>query len=210
MFGIEDFSAFLLSAIIFTISPGLDTIFILNKSISQGRLSAMYASFGIISGLMVHILLATFGLSAILAQSEIMFSVVKFAGAGYLFYLGIRAILSKATALDLSINEELEEKGKWQNFREGIFTNLLNPKVALFFLSFFPQFIKKEAIDSFTPYWVLGGVSVAIALVWFLLLSYFAGTFSEKFKENPQFNIWLNKMSGVIFILMGLKVAFTE
>lgn len=210
MFGIEDFSAFLASAIIFTITPGLDTIFVLNKSISQGRLSAIYASLGIISGLVVHILLATFGLSAVLAQSEIMFSVVKYAGAIYLFYLGVMAILSKTTALDLSANEVLEEKGKWQNFREGIFTNLLNPKVALFFLSFFPQFIKKDSVDSYVPYLILGGTSILIGLIWFLLLSYFAGTFSMKFKENPKFNIWLNKISGLIFILMGLKVALTE
>lgn len=210
MFGIEDFSYFVIAAIIFTITPGIDTIFILNKSVSQGRRPAIYASFGVMSGVFVHILLATFGLSNILAQSAMLFSIVKYIGAGYLFYLGIKSILSKVNPLELDFDAEPTSEAKLKNFQDGLLTNLFNPKVALFFLSFFPQFIQKEAIDSFVPYMILGAVEIVIGLTWFMLISYFAGLFSVKFKENPKFNIWLNKISGVVFILMGIKIALSE
>lgn len=211
MFGIENYQLFVFSTIIFTITPGIDTIFVLNKSISQGRVMAIYASLGIMTGVLVHTLLAGFGLSVVVAKSALVFSVIKYVGAIYLVFLGIKAILSNQNPLDTEQKVDNQfNKNVLTHFREGVFTNLLNPKVALFFLSFFPQFIKKEAMDSITPYLILGSIVVSIGILWFVSLSYFASLFSAKFRENPKISVWVSKVSGLIFILMGIKVALTE
>lgn len=211
MFGVENFPLFIITVMIFTATPGMDTIFVLNKSIAQGRREAIYSSLGIMAGVLVHTLLATFGLSAIVAKSAMVFSVIKYLGAAYLVYLGIKALWSNQNPLDVEQNIEIKkDKNIWSHFREGLFTNLLNPKVALFFLSFFPQFIKKEAMDSLMPYFILGSIVIAVGVIWFLLLAYFAAMFSAKFKENPKISVWVSKISGLIFILMGIKVALTK
>lgn len=211
MFGIDNFTLFVITTTIFTITPGMDTIFVLNKSIAQGRRQALYASLGIMTGVLVHTLLATFGLSAVVARSAIVFSAIKYMGAAYLVFLGIKALWSSQNPLDVEHNIDFQlNKGVWQHFREGLFTNILNPKVALYFLSFFPQFIKKEAMESLTPYFVLGSFVIMIGVLWFVLLVYFASIFSEKFKENPKISVWVSKASGLIFILMGIKVAFSD
>lgn len=211
MFGVENFTFFVVTATIFTITPGMDTLFVLNKSISQGRREAVYSALGIMAGVLVHILLATFGLSAVVEKSPMIFSIIKYLGAVYLAFLGVKALRSHQNPLDVEHSvEPMAHQGMWRHFREGLFSNILNPKVALFFLSFFPQFIKKEAMDSLMPYFILGAIILIIGLLWFVLLAYFAAIFSQKFKENPKISIWISRLSGVIFILMGIKVAFTE
>jgi len=209
--GIENYWAFILSVIFFTLTPGIDTIFILNKSISQGREAGFYALLGISSGLIVHTLLAALGLSVILAKSATAFMIVKYVGAAYLVYMGVVKMFTKK---HLSFTQNSQEKKikntNKNNFLSGVLTNILNPKVALFFLAFFPQFIRHEAIENPLPFIVLGATFAFIGCLWFIILILFTSLFSEKLANHPYFSKWMDKASGLVFILLGLKVALTD
>lgn len=209
MTGIENYWLFMVTAFIFIMTPGIDTVFVLNKSITQGRKSGFYATMGLKSGVLVHTLFAALGLSIIVAQSALVFSIVKYMGALYLVYLGVKSLLSKQGKPNFAPMAASRSSNR-ENFKTGFVTNILNPKVALFFLSFFPQFIKREFLETPTPFVILGLTYAVLGVLWFLMISSFASIFSERLKRNPKFNDYLNKFSGIVFILMGIKVAFTK
>ena len=135
MNGIEHFGAFIITTLVFILTPGIDTVFVLNKSIGQGKKAGVYASLGINGGIIMHTLFAALGLSIIVAKSATAFMVIKYFGAIYLVYLGITKILSKKNT-DINTTEE-DGSNNMQHFFSGLITNIFNPKVALFFLSFF-------------------------------------------------------------------------
>ena len=190
MFGIQNFVLFVTTVIFFTMTPGIDTIFVINKSISKGKRAAIYSTFGIIAGLIVHTLSA----AVLITQSAMGLFIVQYLGVAYLFYLGTKALLSKESQMKFT-DETGQMESRWTSFRGGMVTNVLNPKVALFFLSFFPQFIQEEHLQSPIP---------------FIILGYFSSIFADKFKKNQKINMILNHFSGVVFILMGIKIALTD
>ena len=154
MFGIENYLGFVLAAILLNLTPGSDSMYIITRSISQGQTAGFYSVLGIISGILVHTLLAALGLSVLLANSPTAFMIVKYIGASYLCYLGVKMLMSKQQPL---IGASLQENGKpssaktldyWQIYKQGMLTNTFNPKVALFFLAFFPQFINPNYANS--------------------------------------------------------------
>ncbi|WP_183561300.1 LysE family translocator [Mucilaginibacter sp. SP1R1] len=206
--GIINFTTFLIASFLFIISPGIDTIFILNKSIAQGKKSGIYATLGITTGVLVHTTLAAFGLSLILAQSAMVFNLVKYLGAAYLIYLGVTKFFSTETIVKENKVMELEPIKK--TYLSAVVTNTLNPKVAIFFLAFFPQFIQPAYIHNALPFILLGVTYAITGLLWFMLLTLFAGAFSVKLKQKQSFGIWLNKFSAIAFVLMGVKIAFTK
>lgn len=208
MIGIEHLGVYLITALLFIITPGIDTVFVLNKSIGQGKTAGIFATLGVSGGIIVHTLFAALGLSAILAQSATAFLIIKYLGATYLIYLGIRKLYSKKST---QLNTQPEQKlSNQQHFLSGLISNTLNPKVALFFLSFFPQFIKPSAINSPQPFIILGLIYVGIGIVWFLILTYFSAMFSKKMTQNVRFNHWLNRVSGLVFVLMGIRIALSK
>lgn len=208
MVGIENFGIFIITALLFIITPGIDTVFVLNKSIGQGKKAGIYSTLGINGGVLIHTLFASLGLSLLIAKSATAFMVLKYVGALYLIFLGIQKLISKEKiTFDNKDNKTVSNK---KHFFSGLITNTLNPKVALFFLSFFPQFISKTEIENPVPFIILGIVYALIGIVWFLFLTYFSSVFSTKIKANEKFNKWLNNISGVVFILMGMKVALTK
>jgi RhtB (resistance to homoserine/threonine) family protein len=207
--GIENFTTFMVTALLFIMTPGIDTVFVLNKSISAGKKPGIYATLGVNSGVMVHTLFAALGLSIILAKSALAFTVIKYLGAIYLIYLGLMKVIKKKENTMPDDQRPGKKRGK-NNFLSGLLTNTLNPKVALFFLAFFPQFINPNQIENPVPFILLGFTYALIGLIWFLILTLFSGIFAQKFKENPKANLWLNKFSGVVFILMGIKIALTK
>ncbi|MBQ0768888.1 MAG: LysE family translocator, partial [Bizionia sp.] len=138
--GIENFMTFIITALFFVMTPGIDTIFVLNKSIGQGKKAGVYSTLGINTGILVHTLFAALGLSLIVAKSATAFSVIKYIGAAYLIFIGISSLLSKKGVVKTVAADQKMNTGR-QNFVSGLITNTLNPKVALFFLAFFPQFI---------------------------------------------------------------------
>jgi RhtB (resistance to homoserine/threonine) family protein len=207
--GVENFLSFIITALIFIMTPGIDTIFILNKSIGQGRRAGIYSTLGINTGVLVHTIFAALGLSLIVAKSAFAFMVLKYLGAAYLIYLGITKIISKTNIVHTAVAEQTLHTNK-QNFISGLITNVLNPKVALFFLAFFPQFINPKLINTPAPFIILGLTYALLGVLWFLVVALFSAAFARKFTDNPKMSKWMNTASGVVFIMMGIKIAFSK
>ncbi|WP_158837716.1 LysE family translocator [Polaribacter sp. L3A8] len=206
--GIENFITFMLTALVFVMTPGIDTVFVLNKSIVQGRKSGVQAAFGINTGVLAHTVFAALGLSVLLSKSDVAFTAIKYIGFVYLIYLGFLKLKNNKEVLNITNNTSKNKKVK-SDFWSGFLTNTLNPKVALFFLAFFPQFIAPDQIENPVPFILLGITFALIGTVWYLGLTFFATTFTDKIKNNPNFNRYLNKISGIVFILMGIKIILT-
>ena len=155
MTGIIHFETFLLSGILLNLTPGNDTIFILTKSIGQGKKAGIISALGIATGSVVHTTLAAFGLSLIIAKSLVLFSIIKYAGAAYLVYLGFKMLTDKYGLSDTDVL--IHKSVNYQKiYREAIFTNILNPKVALFFIAFLPQFIDPAVNNTVLPFLIPG------------------------------------------------------
>lgn len=209
MFGINNFEAFILAGLILNLTPGADTMYILGRSVSQGKKAGILSALGIATGALVHCLFAALGLSVILAKSALAFEIVKYIGAAYLIYLGIKMLISKTDE-----NFELKNNNERVNYRKiylsGILTNVLNPKVALFFLAFLPQFINPEYSQSFLPFLILGLTFVTTGTIWCLALAVFSSKLSDTIRKNYMIKKWLDKITGGIFIALGIKLALTK
>lgn len=207
--GIENLGAFILTAIIVVITPGIDTIMVLTRSISKGKNSGLYSALGVSLGLLVHTCAATFGLSQILSKSAIAFSIVKYVGAAYLIYLGYRSFTNKDEQVEI---KPVESKltGMRQMFFTAFLSDILNPKIALFFLAFLPQFINSKEINNPVPYFLLGLIIFFITLIWCTFLALTGSNVAQHFNKNKNIENWMNKTSGIVFILLGLKIALTK
>lgn len=204
MFGIINYGMYITSSIILALIPGTDTVFILGQSISNSRKSGIYSALGVCSGILVHTFLAAFGLSIILKNSITAFNIVKSLGALYLVYMGIKSIRSKEDML-ISDGEKSKENLK-KSFVQGVISNVLNPKVALFFLAFLPQFVDNENTYGSLPFAILGLTSFMISGIWCVSLSIFASLISKFLKRNKNFGKIINKISGTIFIILGINL----
>ena len=210
MFGIINFEAFLIAGILLNLSPGADTMYILSRSIAQGTKSGLLSALGIATGALVHCMFATLGLSILLAKSALAFNLVKYLGAFYLLYLGYKAIMNKSLeAMELDLKNQ-EQVNYTKVYLSGILTNVLNPKVALFFLAFLPQFIDPTYASQAAPFFVLGLTFITTGTIWCIILALFAARLSQKIRNNRQFKFWLDKAAGSIFILLGIKLALTQ
>ncbi|HEY0053772.1 MAG TPA: LysE family translocator [Pedobacter sp.] len=208
MQGIHHFETFLLTGILLNLTPGNDTIFILSKSIAQGKKAGIISVLGIATGSVIHTVLAAYGLSVIIAKSLLVFNLIKYAGAAYLFYLGYKMFNDKS-----ELNTRILRRRKAINYLkiygDAILTNVLNPKVALFFIAFLPQFINPDATNTMLPFMVLGATFILTGTTWCLILAVFASAIFAKFKSNTNIAGYFNKVCGLSLIALGIKVAFT-
>ncbi|UNP77253.1 LysE family translocator [Bacillus nitratireducens] len=206
MYGIINYEVFLLTGILLNLIPGADTMYIVGRSISQGRKAGVYSVFGIITGSLVHTLFVAFGLSIILTKSVVLFNIIKIIGVIYLVYLGIKMVLDKT-------NVDFQASSNKLNIRkiyiQGLLTSLTNPKVSLFFIAFLPQFIDTKASGPI-PFIILGLTFTATGLLWCLFVAYFSSYVTKKIRGNQKVGMILNKVTGMIFIGMGLKLLQTK
>lgn len=209
MFGIINFGAFLIAGILLNLTPGSDTLYILGRSISQGKKAGLLSALGISTGALVHTIFAALGLSIILAQSATAFNIVKYLGALYLIYLGIKAMTAKSSN-EFKLEEGSELKNNRKIYLSGILTNVLNPKVALFFLAFLPQFINPNYTNSTVSFIVLGLTFVATGTMWGLILALFSAKLSSKIKQNYKIKTWLDRFTGIVFVFLGIKLALLK
>ena len=207
MIGITGFGLFFLTALLINITPGTDTMYIVSRSISQGKKAGIYSVLGISTGSLVHTFLASIGLSVILTTSVVLFTVVKLIGVGYLVYLGIRMLLQKSSNFQLKDTKIISIK---KIYTQGLLTNVTNPKVALFFISFLPQFISRDNAYGPLPFIILGLTFVITGTVWCLVVAIFASFATKKLRNNPKVEFILNKITGVIFIGLGIKLFQTK
>src|SRR5438045_6132882 len=205
MFGIHDFGLFLAAGILLNLTPGPDTVYILGRSIAQGREAGVASALGISLGSIFHTCAAALGLSAILATSAIAFGVIKLLGGAYLIFLGIKMILDRRK--QLSLPSDFRRRTNTAAFRQGILTNILNPKVALFFLAFLPQFIDPASSTKIPAFLILGFAFVTTGTIWCFILAWFASAFSERLRTNETIAQWLNRTAGALFVFLGLRLA---
>jgi len=208
MLGIHDYWLFVVTGVLLNLVPGQDTLYILGSSIAYGRRIGIASALGISAGCIVHTLAAAIGLSAILATSATAFIAVKLAGAAYLIYLGVRALIARADAISPLQRHASMPTGL--AFRRGVLTNVLNPKVALFFLALLPQFIDSDSPTKIGAFLGLGFTFVATGTVWCLFLAVAASHIRGFFIEHPRALIHLSRASGALFVFLGLRLAASE
>jgi threonine/homoserine/homoserine lactone efflux protein len=205
MLGIHHYWLFIATAIVLILTPGQDTFFILGRSLAGGRGAGIAAALGVSAGTVVHTILAALGLSALLATSPYAFMAVKFAGAAYLLTIGIKALLTRSASVPGA--EQAEDGGRWPAFRQGIITNLLNPKVALFFLALMPQFIDAGSTTKVGAFLALGLSFVMLGVIWCCVLAVAAAKLRGAFLRRPSIATWLNRVAGAMFIGLGIRLA---
>ena len=205
MFGIHHFGLFVVAGILLNLTPGPDTVYILGRSIAQGRAAGIASALGISAGSIFHTTAAALGLSAILASSALAFGTIKLIGGAYLIFLGIKMILNRERELGLPSN--FRRRTKAAAFRQGILTNVLNPKVGLFFLAFLPQFIDPASGMKVLAFLLLGLTFVTTGTIWCLIIACFASAFSERLRTNEIIGLWLSRAAGALFVFLGLRLA---
>jgi len=199
--------AFLGAAIILTIMPGPDNLFVLAQSITQDKKAGIATSLGLCTGLLVHISAAVLGISAIIYQSTIIFSIVKFAGAAYLLYLAWQSFRAKGDPFTL---QQQNTQAYITLYKKGILMNILNPKVSLFFLALLPQFVNPAQGHVAFQMLILGIVFLVQALVLFSLFSIFAGKVRKLIIGQPAIAKRLNVIQGILFTFIGIQIAISK
>ena len=196
---------FFVAALLLAVTPGPGIFYVLARSLAGGRREGILSSFGTFVGGLFHVLAAALGVSAILAASAVAFHTVKYAGAAYLVWLGIRMIRTRNA--EMAVSSSQPSQGA---FRQGILTEVLNPKTALFFLSFIPQFIAPERGHVFLQFVVLGAVSVILNTAADLLVVVLAAPLERKLKSSARFRRGQRTASGLGMITLGAYVALAD
>ncbi|PRE04694.1 LysE family translocator [Burkholderia ambifaria] len=212
MLGITHFGFFVFAVFLLSITPGPDTAYIVGRSVAQGRGAGLMSAFGISAGCCVHALACAFGLTALLAASATAFTAIKLVGAAYLIYLGVRMIIARqaAEASGAEAAQGTAAKPLRQLFMQGFWTNVLNPKVVLFFVSFFPQFVSADSPHKAWAFLTLGAVFVAMSTVWTSLVAWVAGSVTQRFSGKPGVKKWLDRTVGSAFVGLGLRLATSQ
>jgi threonine/homoserine/homoserine lactone efflux protein len=209
MFGIHDLLIFIGSGLLLNILPGPDSLLIMTRSATQGWRAGCAAALGIGAGTFVHIFGAALGLSAILATSAAAFTAVKLLGAAYILYMAVGLLRSKKQD-DSAATSALPRLPYRKIFAQGFLTNVLNPKVAVFFLAFVPQFINADAPNKALAFIVLGCIFNFNGMLWCNALALFTAQASRRIKLHPAASLWLNRATGGLFVWLGVKLALAR
>ncbi|GGC16045.1 LysE family translocator [Pseudoduganella buxea] len=212
MFGIHDLTLFIVSGLLLNIMPGPDSLLIMTRSATQGWRAGVVTALGIGAGTMVHVLAAAIGLSALLATSAAAFNVVKWVGAAYIVWCGIGMLRAKLKNADAPAQAPATPPRLPYRriFAQGFLTNVLNPKVALFFLAFVPQFIDADAPNKALAFIVLGCIFNFNGMLWCNGLAVFTAFASARLQVKPSVALWLNRVTGGLFLLLGARLALAE
>ncbi|TAN54531.1 MAG: LysE family translocator [Betaproteobacteria bacterium] len=209
MFGTHDLLLFIASGLLLNATPGPDTLYIVGRSSTQGWRAGATAALGIGTGTLVHILAAALGLSAILAASATAFTVVKIAGAAYLVYVGI-SLLRSPTRRQEATAVTTPAASLRTVFVQGFLTNVLNPKVALFFLAFLPQFVAPNAESKPLAFLFLGAIFDLNGTLWNLLVAWSSARVAGGLRRSAVAAKWFNRWVGSLFVYLGVRLAFTD
>ena len=210
MLGAHDLLLFVGSGLLLNVTPGPDTLYIVGRSTNQGLRAGVVAALGIGAGTCVHICAAAFGLSAILAACAGAFTAIKLAGAAYLVYVGLSLALSSRIPLETAGATPLAPASLGTVFRQGFLTNVLNPKVALFFLAFLPQFVESDAANKALAFLFLGLVFNVNGTLWNLFVAWSAARVSAGLRQRAAVLKWFNRCVGALFVALGIRLALAR
>jgi threonine/homoserine/homoserine lactone efflux protein len=218
--GIVHLGFFCVAVLLLNLTPGPDTAFIVGQSVAHGRRAGLMSVLGISAGCVVHTIAIALGLSALLAASTSAFLVVKLVGAAYLVYLGARMIVAtlrhgrlvphEAPSASHGPGPILKRHSGRRTFMQGFLTNVTNPKVVLFFLSLFPQFVSAESAHKGLAFAVLGAVLIVISTFYNGAVAWIAGSITKRMKSAPRVQAWLERSVGAMFIALGARIALTD
>ena len=208
MFGTHDLWFFVVSGLLLNITPGPDTLYIVARTSTQGLRAGAVAALGIGAGTLVHITAAALGLSALLAASVTAFTVVKIAGAVYLVYVGAGLIRSSGNRSETAL--DVVPAALRKVFVQGFLTNVLNPKVALFFLAFLPQFVSADSPSKPLAFLFLGVVFNLNGTLWNLFVAWSSARIGGGLRRSAVFAKWFDRSVGSIFVLLGIRLALAK
>lgn len=208
MFGIQDLALFIVAGWILIVTPGPDTAYIIGRSVQLGWRGGLAAAVGIGSGCLVHVLGAAVGLSAIIATSSMAFTAVKLVGAAYLVYIGVKMLMSRGGTLNVETNDRVASLR--EVFWQGALTNILNPKVALFFLAFLPQFVAADAASKPLAFLTLGLIFVINGTLYCIGVAAFAAKVGGLLKRSQNALKWIDRTLGGLFVALGVRLALSE
>ncbi|RXP57038.1 LysE family translocator [Lutibacter sp. HS1-25] len=202
----ETLISFIGASLLLTILPGPDIIYVLVQSISNGKKFGIVTSLGLVSGILIHTTLVAFGVSAIIKQSENIFFTIQLFGALYLIYL---AFITYKSTDEVLLNTPVKKENLFKLFKQGFIMNVLNPKVTIFFLAFFPGFLYSNTQNTVVQFYVLGGLFMLQALLVFVTVSMLAGYFAKYLKTHPKFNTNIKWFKIVVFVGIAIFILFS-
>jgi len=205
---LAQFLAFALAGLALNIVPGADMTFVIASAAKGGRRDGVIAALGIGGGTLVHILGAVLGLSAILAASQTAFTLIKWVGAAYLFYIAVSLLRSGRG--DQDRRDGIAPQSGWRLLRAAALVNVLNPKVALFFLAFLPQFVESDAANKPLAFLFLGLVFNVNGTLWNLFIAWSAARVSAGLRQRAAALKWFNRCVGGIFVALGIRLALAH
>lgn len=202
-----NFSLFVVASWALIIAPGPDMLYVITRGISQGRKAGFLSALGVTLGILTHTVFASCGLAVLLQTSAIAFLVVKYVGAVYLVYLGFKTLKNRSGFASLDLYPQTDFR---LIFWQGMLSNVLNPKVALFFLAFLPQFVNQNSSHTALQIFFLGIVFAIFGVIFLCVVAYFAGSLGHWLTRRQQFTDALRWLAGLIFIGLGLRLAFIQ
>jgi len=200
---VETLLSFSVATLVLALSPGPDNIYVLTQSLVNGVKSGVATTAGLISGCIVHTSLLAFGISAIITASPTLFYIIKVAGAIYLLYLAYQVFKSDAT---VTFSEKAPRKSNWQLFKQGVFMNLVNPKVMIFFLAFFPAFLWGNEENTVVKIYILGITFMVVSFLVFSGIALLAGTISKFLKNNKKVGTVLKWLQIIVFVGIAIFI----
>lgn len=206
--GIHELWLFVLSGLLLNVTPGPDTAYIIGRSLQLGWRGGAAAAIGICCGCLVHVFGAAIGLSALLMASSAAFAVLKMVGAAYLLFTGVQMLLSRPAPVAEAAGAA--ETSLARVFWQGALTNALNPKVALFFLAFLPQFVAADSAHKTLAFLALGLIFVFNGMLWCLGVAAFASRAASRIRRSANAMVWINRVLGSLFVYLGVRVAMLE
>jgi threonine/homoserine/homoserine lactone efflux protein len=210
MLGIHEFWLFIISGLLLNVAPGPDTAYIVGRSGQLGWRGGAAAALGVGAGCLAHVFAAAIGLSALLAASSTGFTLVKWAGAAYLCYVGVKMLLSPPQAPVDGAASGSGPISPGQVFLQGALTDVLNPKVALFFLAFLPQFVAADSPHKAAAFVLLGLIFIFNGTLWCLGVAAFTAKAAGRIRRSSQAQRWTNRVLGGLFVYLGARIAMLQ
>ena len=207
MIDLPNLLLFMAAGLALNLTPGPDMLYVIARSVGQGRAAGLASAFGIAAGCCVHILAVTFGLAGLMAAVPAVYELVKYAGAAYLIYLGVRTLIRRDAEQSAS---GIDEASPRRVFLQGVITNVLNPKVALFFLAFLPQFVDRTQGNISIQLISLGMLFNTSGTIVNVIVALAASHTGERFKARVQSSAFFRWLTGEVFIGLGLRLALLE